>query len=186
MLGEPDPVVLAPGQTEPTIEQVAKAYARRSAVIDGIDEGTRDIGVEERYIRPNAEYPDGSYLRKVDGVVEVATGFYALEFPDKPSPYWHGKAPFVMLDTSEWPWEHPPAGKHRAIEPSSVERITLAQRFGADMPSAKPVEWDEPLRPSPLMRRLGYTAHPDACTHYRKRLILGSTRWTCADCGVRL
>lgn len=157
MLGEPDPVVLAPGQTEPTIEQVAKAYARRSAVIDGIDEGTRDIGVEERYIRPSAEYPDGSYLRKVDGVVEVATGFYALEFPDKPSPYWHGKAPFVMLDTSEWPWEHPPAGKHRA-----------------------------PLRPSPLMRRLGYTAHPDACTHYRKRLMLGSTQWTCADCGVRL
>ena len=67
-----------------------------------------------------------------------------------------------------------------------VEKITPEQRFGLDMPSARPEEWDEPLRPSPLMRRLGYTAHPATCTHYRKRLYLGTTQWTCAACGERL
>lgn len=109
ILGKPDPVVLAPGQTEPTMEQMAKSYARTSAVITNI-----------------------------------------------------------------------------AIEPAAVEKITPEQKFGLDMPSARPEEWDEPLRPSPLMRALGYTAHPATCTHYRKRLYLGTTQWTCADCGVDL
>jgi hypothetical protein len=74
----------------------------------------------------------------------------------------------------------------RAIEPTSIDKASPAQKFGLDMPSARPEEWDEPLRPSPLMRRLGYTAHPDACTHHRKRLMLGSTEWHCKDCGVAL
>lgn len=71
-----------------------------------------------------------------------------------------------------------------SLTPVSVEKITPTQKFGLDMPSAKPEEWDEPLRPSPLMRRLGYTAHPDGCSHHRKRLMLGSEHWHCSDCGV--
>jgi hypothetical protein len=65
----------------------------------------KDICVEDRYMKPTAEYPDGSWLHLIDGKVEVATGYYATIYPDKPSPYWHSGAPCVVLDTADWPWE---------------------------------------------------------------------------------
>ena len=71
----------------------------------GIDVGQGDVGVEDRYMKPSAEYPDGSWLHTVGGKVEVATGHYATIYPDKPSPYFHGGEPFFLIDTSEWPWE---------------------------------------------------------------------------------
>lgn len=74
----------------------------------GIDIGEGNyIAVEDRYMRPTAEYPDGSYLQLVDGEPMVATGYYATIYPDKPSLYFHGGAPVVILDTSDWelPWE---------------------------------------------------------------------------------
>lgn len=71
----------------------------------GIDVGQGYVSVEDRVMKPSAEYPDGSWLHTVDGKVEVATGFYALEYPDKPSPYWHGKPPFLIVDTQDWAWE---------------------------------------------------------------------------------
>lgn len=63
------------------------------------------IEARETYMGPTAEYPDGSYLRTVAGKVEVATGYYATVYPDKPSLYWHGKAPFVVMNTADWPWK---------------------------------------------------------------------------------
>jgi hypothetical protein len=74
----------------------------------GIDVGIgKDVSVEDRYMRPSAEYPDGSWLHKVGNEVMVATGYYAIEHPGKPSPYFHGGPPFVMLNTSDWtlPWK---------------------------------------------------------------------------------
>jgi hypothetical protein len=72
----------------------------------GVDVGIgKDVCVEDRYIKPSAEYPDGSWLHIVNGEVTIATGYYSYEYPDKPSPYWHGGPPFVFIDTSEWPWE---------------------------------------------------------------------------------
>ena len=72
----------------------------------GIDHGSgKDICVEDRYMKPTAEYPDGSWLHKIDGKVQEATGYYATLYPDKPSLYWHGKPPFVMIDTADWEWE---------------------------------------------------------------------------------
>ncbi len=64
------------------------------------------VKIEERFMKPSSEYPDGSWLRKVDGKVEIATGYYATLYPDKPSPYWHGKPPFFVVDWDrEWPWK---------------------------------------------------------------------------------
>ena len=58
--------------------------------IIGIDHGSgKDICVEDRYMKPTAEYPDGSWLHKIDGKVQEATGYYATFYPDKPSPYFH-------------------------------------------------------------------------------------------------
>ena len=72
----------------------------------GIDTGSgKDYTVEERYSRPDAEYPQGSWLYKVGDTVQVATGYFALEYPDKPSPYWHGGPPFVLYETFDWPWK---------------------------------------------------------------------------------
>ncbi len=71
----------------------------------GTDVGQGDIGVEERYMKPSAEYPDGSWLHKYGGTVMIATGYYATIYPDKPSPYWHGKPPFLIVDTQDWAWE---------------------------------------------------------------------------------
>lgn len=55
------------------------------------------VEIRETYERPTAEHPMGSYLRTVGGAVEVATGRYALEYPGKPSLYWHGGPPFIVL-----------------------------------------------------------------------------------------
>ena len=60
------------------------------------------VVVEEHFMNPSAEYPDGSYMQKVAGKVVVATGHYATLYPDKPSYYWHGKPPVAFIDTSEW------------------------------------------------------------------------------------
>jgi hypothetical protein len=68
----------------------------------GID--VADIEVVETYMRPSAEYPNGSYMQTVDGKVQVATGLYATLHPGKPSYDWHGGVPFVFLDTSDWTW----------------------------------------------------------------------------------
>lgn len=75
----------------------------------GVDQGDPrgDIAIEERFIAPSQEWPDGSYLCTVDGKVEIATGVYAIDHPDKPSPYFHGRAPFVVLNCDNWPWNHP-------------------------------------------------------------------------------
>jgi hypothetical protein len=72
----------------------------------GVDEGNkRDVSVVETFMRATPEYPDGSYLLEVAGVVQMATGYYATLYPDKPSLYWHGKAPVVLMDMSAWPWD---------------------------------------------------------------------------------
>lgn len=72
----------------------------------GIDIGEgRDICVEDRYMHPTKEYPDGSWIHIVDGEVEVATGYYAYEYPDKPSPYFHKGPPFVSLKHFDGPWD---------------------------------------------------------------------------------
>jgi hypothetical protein len=63
------------------------------------------VEITETFMRPSAEYPDGSYMQIVGGKVTMATGYYATLHPDKPSPYWHGKAPFFYIDTSDWPWK---------------------------------------------------------------------------------
>jgi hypothetical protein len=65
----------------------------------------RRVPIVETFMRPTPEYPDGSYLLEVAGVVHMATGYYATLYPDKPSPYWHGKPPVFFLNTSEWPWD---------------------------------------------------------------------------------
>lgn len=72
-----------------------------------IDTGIgRDIAIEERYMRPTAEFPRGSYLRLVDGKAEIATGAYEKEYPGHPSLYFHGGPPFVVYDIGDWPWEN--------------------------------------------------------------------------------
>ena len=87
----------------------------------GIDTGQgKDIQVEERYMKPTPEYPDGGWLYKVDGQVQVATGYYATIYPDKPSPYFHGGAPFVMIDTTDWEWER----KGEDNGPTAIQKRT--------------------------------------------------------------
>lgn len=72
----------------------------------GIDVGTgKDICVEDRYMKPTWENPEGSWLHLVDGKVQIATGYYSTLYPDKPSPYWHGGAPFILFETVDAPWE---------------------------------------------------------------------------------
>jgi hypothetical protein len=65
------------------------------------------VPVEEHYKRPDAEYPDGSWMHKIGGEVTIATGYYAKLHPGKPSPYFHGGPPFVMMDTRGWPTRTP-------------------------------------------------------------------------------
>lgn len=65
----------------------------------------KDVCVEDRYMKPSAEYPDGSWLHIVDGKVMVATGYYATIHPDKPSPHFSNGPPFLMFESSAWPWE---------------------------------------------------------------------------------
>lgn len=66
------------------------------------------ITYNEKFMQATPEYPDGSYLLEVAGVVHIATGHYAKLYPGKPSPYWHGGPPIHIIDTSEWetwPWD---------------------------------------------------------------------------------
>lgn len=71
----------------------------------GTDTGNgKDIQVEDRYIKPTPEFPDGSYLHTVDGKVKVATGYYATIYPDNPSPYWRGGPPYFVVDIHDCPW----------------------------------------------------------------------------------
>ena len=71
----------------------------------GVDVGQGDISIEETFMRPSAEYPDGSFMRKVAGKVVVAIGHFATLYPDKPSLEWHGRMPYFFLNTADWPWE---------------------------------------------------------------------------------
>lgn len=68
------------------------------------------------------------------------------------------------------------------IEPTSIDKATLAIKFDA-MPSAKPPVFAEPYRPSLWQRIYGYTANPVTCGHHHSRF---RTRWICADCGSDL
>jgi hypothetical protein len=81
-------------------------------------------------------------------------------------------------------------GTKRALEPTSIDKVSTEGRFDPSMPSARPVDWgyciwgtNGPLEATPMMRALGYTRHPSNCHHTKKRLHLGSTQWMCADCG---
>ena len=72
----------------------------------GVDVGVGEsIGVEDRYMKANAEFPNGSWLNTVDGKVMIATGYYATIHPDKPSRHFHKGPPFLMFESSAWPWE---------------------------------------------------------------------------------
>lgn len=62
------------------------------------------IEIEERWLKPTPEYPQGSYLRVVDGKVEMAIGWYEQEYPGHPSPYWHRGPPFFVFESIEVPW----------------------------------------------------------------------------------
>jgi hypothetical protein len=65
----------------------------------GIDVGQGDIPVEEHYIGPSADWPDGSYIKKVGGEVLLATGYYAILHPDKKSLAWYGdRPPFATVE----------------------------------------------------------------------------------------
>ena len=63
------------------------------------------IEIRETFMKPTVDWPEGGYLREVGGQVEMATGYYATIYPDKPSPYLGGKPPIVMMwDRGDWPW----------------------------------------------------------------------------------
>jgi hypothetical protein len=65
-----------------------------------------DVCIEERYMRPTAGYPQGSWLYKIGDRVEAATGFYEKEYPGHPSLYFHGGPPFFMFTgTRDLPWD---------------------------------------------------------------------------------
>lgn len=72
----------------------------------GVDIASGDsVTVTDRCMKPTAEYPDGSWLHKVGDRVEVATGYFAIEHPGKPSPYFHDGPPFFVVDFGHPPWE---------------------------------------------------------------------------------
>lgn len=58
------------------------------------------IEVRETFMKPTPDWPEGGYLREVAGKVEIATGYYATIYPDKPS-LWGGRPPAVIL------WDNP-------------------------------------------------------------------------------
>jgi hypothetical protein len=62
------------------------------------------VKVTDTLMSPSAEYPQGSWLHKIGDEVTVATGYFAIEHPGKPSPYWHQGPPFLLIDTAVWPW----------------------------------------------------------------------------------
>lgn len=61
------------------------------------------VVVEEHFMEPSAEYPDGSYMRRIGGEVDIATGHYAVKHPGKPSLDWHGKPPYCFLGWDRTP-----------------------------------------------------------------------------------
>jgi hypothetical protein len=63
------------------------------------------VEILDQFMRPTPEYPHGSWLYKVGGEVQVATGYYAELYPGKPSPYWHEGPPYFVVDTRDWQWE---------------------------------------------------------------------------------
>lgn len=85
-------------------------------------------------------------------------------------------------------------GKPGALEPDKIEQMPKGYYLGIDTGlSESYTVWSHPSgwpwdiwNPSPLMRRLGYTRNPATCGHEKKRLMLGSTQWRCADCGTEL
>jgi hypothetical protein len=90
----------------------------------GIDIGEgNDIAVEDRYIRPTPEYPDGSWLHTFDGEVKIATGYYAKEHPNKPSPYFHGGPPFVVLQPFDVPWQTDGGGPFDKAVDRVIKRV---------------------------------------------------------------
>jgi hypothetical protein len=81
-------------------------------------------------------------------------------------------------------------GKPGALEPTAVEKMPRGYSLGIDHDLGESYAVSLPFHDedyvSPLMRMMGYTRSPNRCIHYRKRLLLGSTRWRCADCGTFL
>lgn len=55
------------------------------------------VEIRETFMRPTPDWPEGGYLREVGGSVQIATGYYATIYPDKPSPYPGGKPPAAMM-----------------------------------------------------------------------------------------
>ncbi|MFZ3343311.1 MAG: hypothetical protein WA213_20710 [Terriglobales bacterium] len=102
------------------------------------------VEIRETYMKPTADWPEGGYMCEVGGKVEIATGYYATIYPDKPSLYWHGKAPAVIRwELGDLPWNRP-----QAIVPfqcGSGEMGTFYWSKDADLdklPSMNPVPID--------------------------------------------
>lgn len=81
-------------------------------------------------------------------------------------------------------------GRPGALEPDAVEKMPRGYSMGIDRSLVESFTSSFPFHDedyvSPLMRMMGYTRSPNRCIHYRKRLLLGSSRWRCADCGAYL
>ncbi len=94
-----------------------------------------------------------------------------------------------------------PKPGRRAIEPTSIDKVTSADRFepGAvedhfrevlsqkmhNMVNAAVMNlYETPWNMDALMRARGYTANPKTCIHHRKTFRCDV--WLCSDCGVRL
>ena len=79
----------------------------------------------------------------------------------------------------------------KVLEPTSIDKISPAERFGPDTPQMRSAmdrmyeqaERDR-YRVTPLMRRLGITRHPAICTHGRKKFADYAMKWVCMDCGA--
>jgi hypothetical protein len=88
------------------------------------------VEIRETFMRPTPDWPEGGYLLQVAETVEIATGYYATIYPDKPSPYYHGKAPaVVMWELGNLPWNTP-----GSIATGIAEEIT--NRMRAENPGA--------------------------------------------------
>jgi hypothetical protein len=70
-----------------------------------------DFTIEERFKKPTPKYPMGSYLLLWNGKPQIATGSYERDYPGHPSLYWHGGAPFCVMETGEWDF-----GKTRELQ----------------------------------------------------------------------
>jgi hypothetical protein len=74
----------------------------------------------------------------------------------------------------------------KVLQPTSIEKISAAERFAPDSDGVRSLcrPLDFLLRPSLLMRRMGYTRHQMTCAHERKKMSEFSLKWRCADCGM--